>query len=165
MADLVDNQVNANGIQTRANVGRLTNQLRSLKSLLTQGVNFCNKKIAHFRTLLASTQQRTPVFMTEYARGLLERHARCKTKYERVEKGFADLQALETETWEGDNEELDEYLTKMDTESEACFNQFSEVQHSNTELFEKCLTHTAPANPPMTVHLAAQQWVSNLRQI
>ena len=68
MADLVDNQVNANGIQTRANVGRLTNQLRSLKGLLTQEVNFCNKKIAHFCTLMASTQQRTPVFMTEYAR-------------------------------------------------------------------------------------------------
>ena len=65
----------------------------------------------------------------------MECHTRCKTKYDRVEKGFTDLQDLETDTWEGDNEELDEYLTKMDTESEACFNQFSEVQHSNTELF------------------------------
>ena len=61
MAELVDNQVNANGIQTRANVGRLTNQLRSLKGQLTQEINCCYKKIAHFRTLLASTQQRTPI--------------------------------------------------------------------------------------------------------
>ena len=50
MADLVDNQVNANGIQTRANVGRLTIQLRSLKGELTREINFCYKKIAHFRT-------------------------------------------------------------------------------------------------------------------
>ena len=148
-------------------MGRLTNQLRSLKGLLTREVNFCNKKIAHFRTLMASTQQRTPVFMTEYARGLLECHAHCKTKYERVEKGFTNLQALETETWEGDDEELDEYLTRMDTESEACFNQFSEVQYSNIEIFEKCLTLTVPAKPPTTrqtqAALASQQLVSNLR--
>ena len=135
VAGLIDNQVNADDIQTRANAGRLTNQLRSLKGLLTREVNYWNKKIAHFRTLMASTQQRTPVFMTEYAQGLLECHACCKTKYERVEKGFVDLQALETETWESDDEEMDEYLTRMDTESEACFNQFSEVQHNNTELF------------------------------
>ena len=135
MADLVDNQVNANGIQTRANVGRLTIQLRSLKGQLTREINFCYKKITHFRNLLASTQQRTPILMVEYARGILECHARCKTKYDRVEKGFTDLQDLETETWEGDNEELDEYLTKMDTESEACFKQLSEVQHSNDDLF------------------------------
>ena len=68
-----------------------------------------------------------------------------RSKYDRVEKGFTDLQDLETETWEGDNEELDEYLTKMDTESEACFNQFSEVQHSNIEISEKCLTLTVLA--------------------
>ena len=39
--DLIDNQVNANGIQTRANVGRLTNQLRSLKGQLTREIHFC----------------------------------------------------------------------------------------------------------------------------
>ena len=86
MAELINTQVNANGIQTRANVGRLTNQLRSLKGQLTREINLCNKKIAHFRTLLASTQQRTPIIMSEYARGILECYARCKTKYERVEK-------------------------------------------------------------------------------
>ena len=165
-AGLVGTQVNANDIHTRAHAGRLTKQLHSLKGLLTREVNFCNKKIAHFRTLMASTQQRTPVFMTEYARGLLECHTHCKTKYERVEKGFADLQALETETWEGDDEELDEYLIRMDTESEACFNQFSEVQHSNIEIFEKCLTLTLDPQPDRhRLRLASQQWVSNIRQI
>ena len=84
MADLEDNQVNANGIQTRANVGRLTIQLRSLKGQLTREIHFCYKKNAHFRTLLASTQQRTPIIMTEYARGILECHACCKTKYENM---------------------------------------------------------------------------------
>ena len=70
-ADLVDNQVNANDIQTRANLGRLTNQLRSLKGQLTWEINVCYKKIAHFRTLLASTQQKTPILMIEYAKGIL----------------------------------------------------------------------------------------------
>ena len=79
-------------------LGRLTIQLRSMKGLLTREVNFCNTKNAHFRTFMASTQQRTPVVMTEYARGLLECHTRCQTKYDRVEKGFADLQDLETNT-------------------------------------------------------------------
>ena len=128
VADLVGNQVNANDIHTRAHAGRLTNQLRSLKGLLTREVNLCNKKLAHFCTLMASTQQRTPVFMTEYARGLLECHARCKAKYEKVEKGFADMQALDTETWKEDDQDgLEEYLTRMDTESDACNTQLSEV--------------------------------------
>ena len=148
-ADLVGNQVNTNDVRTRANAGRMAIQLRSSKGLLTREVNFCNKKIAHFCTLMASTQQRTPVFMTEYARGLLECHARCKAKYEKVEKGFADLQALETETWEEDDQDgLEEYLTRMDTESEACYKQFSELQSNNIEIFEKCMTLTAPAKPP-----------------
>ena len=92
----------------------------------------------------------------------MECHARCKTKYERVEKGFLDLQDLETEAWIGNDEELDGYLTKMDTESEACFNQFSEVQHSNTELFEKCSTLTAPAKPTMTRQTQAAPSITTL---
>ena len=111
-AGLIGTQVNANDIHTRANAGRLTNQLRSLKGLLTREVNYCNKKIVHFRTLMAAPQQKTQA-MTEYARGLLDCHARCQAKYEQVEKGFADLQALETEIWEVDDHKgLDEFLTK-----------------------------------------------------
>ena len=83
--DLVGNQVNTTDVRTRANAGRLAIQVRSSKGLLTREVNFCNKKIAHFCTLMASTQQRTPVFMTEYAQGLLECQACCQTKYEKVE--------------------------------------------------------------------------------
>ena len=104
-ADLVDNQVNANDIQTRANVGRLTNQLRSLKGQLTQEINFCYKKITHFCTLLASTQQRTQILMVEYARGILECHARCKTRWVEVDNSFADLTALKIETWDKKDDE------------------------------------------------------------
>ena len=118
MAELGDSQVNANMVQTRANVGRLTNSLRNLKG--TQEINNCNKKNAHFKTLLSSTRQGTPVLKTEYARGISECHARCKTRYDRVEKGFTDLQDLESEAWEGSVEELDDYLTKISTESETC---------------------------------------------
>ena len=104
MAELGDSQVNANMVQTRANVGRLTNSLRNLKGQLTREINLCYKKIAHFRTLLSSTWQGTPVLLTEYARGIFECHARCKTRYDRVEKGFTDLQDLESEAWEGSME-------------------------------------------------------------
>ena len=98
---------------------------------------------------MAAPHKRTPVFMTEYARGLLECHACCKSKYEKVEQGFADLQALETETWEEDDHDgLEEFLRRMDTESEACYNQFSEVQSNNIEIFERWMTLTAPAKPP-----------------
>ena len=128
---LVGTQVNANDINTRANAGRLTIRLRSLKGLLTREVNYCNKKIVHFGTLMAAPQQKTQA-MLGYAQGLLDCHARCQAKYEEVEKGFADLQALETETWEVDDHEgLDEFLTKLDTESEACYNKVSEVQSNN----------------------------------
>ena len=38
----------------------------------------------------------------------------------------------------------------MDTESEACYNQFNEVQLSNIEIFENCKTLTAPTKPTTT---------------
>ena len=38
----------------------------------------------------------------------------------------------------------------MDTESEACYNQFSEVQSNNIEIFKRCMTLTAPAKTPTT---------------
>ena len=45
MADLEDSQVNANVVQTRANVGRLTNSLRNLKGQLTKEINNCYEKL------------------------------------------------------------------------------------------------------------------------
>ena len=65
------NQVNVQDINTRANAGRLTKKLRSLKGLLTREVNYCNQKVLHFGTLMAATQQQTQM-MTEYARDLLD---------------------------------------------------------------------------------------------
>ena len=93
---LVGTQVNANDINTRANAGRLTIRLRSLKGLLTREVNYCNNKVLHFGTLMAAPQQKTQ-YMLECAQDLLDFYARCQAKYKEVEKGFADLQALKTE--------------------------------------------------------------------
>ena len=97
MAELGDSQVNANMVQTRANVGRLTNLLLSKKWQLTQQISNCNKQIAFFRTLLSSTRLGTSVVKTEYARGILECHTRCENRFEKVEKGITDLQDLESE--------------------------------------------------------------------
>ena len=147
VAGLVDNQVNVNDIQTRANAGRLTIKLRSLKGLLTREINFCKQKITHFRTLMASTQQRT-FLMTEYARSVLECHARCKTKWVEVDKGFADLKALKIETWDKkDDEGLEQFLTLLNTDYDACYQKVTEVQDSNMEIFEKCWTLTALTTP------------------
>ena len=65
-----------------------------------------------------------------------------------MEKGFADLQALKTETWEEDDDEgLDEFLTRVDTESEACYNKVNEAWSNNQEIFEKFMTLLAPTKP------------------
>ena len=69
-------------------------------------------------------------------------YACCQAKYEEVEKGFADLQALD------DHEGLDEFLTRLDTESVACYNKVNEVRSNNLEIFEKCMTLLAPAKKP-----------------
>ena len=89
--------------------------------------------------------------MTEYAQDLLDCYARCQAKYAEVDNGFADLKALKTETWDEDDDEgLEEFLTWLDTESDACYQKVNEVQHSNIEIFEKCLALTAPVKPPTT---------------
>ena len=149
MAGLEDSQVNAIMVQTRAKAGRLTNSLRNLKGQLTKEVNNCYKKIAHFKTLLSSTRLATSVVKTEYARGLLECHTRCENRFEKVERGIADLQELESEAWEGSVEDLDEFLTKLDTESATCYKQFHDVKADNAETFDTCHTLTAPAKHPM----------------
>ena len=57
----VGNQVDVQDMNTRANAGRLTRRLRSLKGLLTREVNYCNQKVLHFGTLKAATQQQTQI--------------------------------------------------------------------------------------------------------
>ena len=143
----VGNQVNAQDINTRANAGRLARRLRSLKGLLTREVNYCNKKVLHFGTLMAATQQQTQM-MTEYARDLLDCYARCQAKHVEVEKGFVDLVKLKTETWaEDDDEGLEEFITGIDTESDACYKKVNKVRSDNLEIFERCKTLLAPTKP------------------
>ena len=70
------------------------------------------------------------------------------TAIQNVEKCFADLQALKTETWEEEDDEgLDEFLTRVDTESEACYNKVNEAWSNNLEIFDKCMTLLAPTKP------------------
>jgi len=101
----------------------------------------------HFGTLMAAPQQK-PQYMLECARDLLDCYARCQAKYKEVEKGFADLQALKTVTLEEDDDEgLEAFLTRLDTESEACYNKVNEARSNNQEIFKKCMTLLAPTNP------------------
>ena len=124
----VGNQVNVQDINTRANAGRLTKRLRSLKGLLTREVNYSNKFFLHFGTLTAATQQKTQL-MLEYARDLLDCYARCQAKHVEVDKGFVDLVKLKTETWaEDDVEGLVNFLTGIDTESDACYMKVNKVR-------------------------------------
>ena len=122
--------------QTRAKVGRLNNSLRNLKGQLTREVNNCYKKIVHFKTLLSTNRLGTSVVKTEYARGILECHTCCENRFEKVEKGISDLRELECEVWEGSDEDLDEFLTKLDTESDACYKQLHDVKQDNAETFD-----------------------------
>ena len=140
----VGDQVNAQDISTRANAGRLAGGLRSSKGLLIREINYCNQKVLNFGTLMATTQQQTQM-MTEYARDLLDCYARCQAKHVEVEKGFVDLVKLKTETWaEDDDEGLEEFITGIDTESDACYKKVYKVRSDNLEIFEKCKTLLAP---------------------
>ena len=127
MAGPEGSQVNAIIVQTRAKVGRLTNSLRNLKGQLTREVNNCYKKIVHFKTLLSTTRLGTSVVKTEYAQVILESHARCENRFEKVEKGISDLRDLECEVWEGSDQDLDKLLTKLDTDSDVCYKKFHDV--------------------------------------
>ena len=95
--------------------------------------------------LLANT-----VVKTDYARGILDCHTRCKTRYQNLEKGLSDLRELECESWGGSDEELDEILTKLDNDSVVCEKQFNDVKRDNVEIFNTYETLTAAAKPPTT---------------
>ena len=140
MAGLEDSQVNAIMVQTRAQAGRLTN-------VLLQEIKFCYKKIAVFRTFLSSIQQGS-FLLTEQAQGILKCHARCKTRLVEAYTKFADLKALKIETWDKkDDEGLEKVLTLLNSESDVYQQKLEEVQLSNMEIFEKCLTLTALTTP------------------
>ena len=65
-----------------------------------------------------------------------------------LDNKFADLKALKIETWnKKDDEELEKVLTLLNNESDAYQQQLEEVQQSNMEIFEKCLTLTALTTP------------------
>ena len=80
---------------------------------------------------MSTNQLGTSVVKTEYARGILECHTRCENRFEKVERGIADLREL-------------------DTESEACYKQFHDVKADNAETFDTCNTLTVAAKPPTT---------------
>ena len=66
-------------------------------------------------------------------------------------------------------EHLDDFLTKLDTESDACYKQFHDVKADNAETFDTCNTLMAAAKPPTTNNLrlgqASHQWLLNPKQI
>ena len=116
-AEPVEDQVDVQNINTRANANWLIRRLRSLKGLWTREVNYCTQKVEHFRTLMAAAQPQTQM-MIEYARDLLDNYGRCQAKHVEVEKGFVDLIKRKTEIWDIDDDtRLDTFITGIDTNS------------------------------------------------
>ena len=99
----------------------------------------------------------------------MECHTRCENRFEKVEKGISDLRDLECEVWEGSDQDLDELLTKLDTDSDVCYKQFHDVKADNVEIFDNCNTLTTAAKPPTVRQPQAgpsiTQTVLNLKQI
>ena len=144
-AEPVEDQVDVQNINTRANANRLIRRLHSLKGLLTREVNYCTHKVEHFRTLMAAKKPQTQMIIV-YARDLLDNYARCQAKHVEVEKGFVYLIKLKTEMWDiNDDTGLDTFITGIDTESNIYYKKVNKVRSDNLEIFEKCKILLAPA--------------------
>ena len=118
--------------------GRLQRRLRNLKGLLTKDVTACIDKIRHFKTKFLDNSTEITTVQIEYAKDILETRGRCQIRLTNLEKALQQLQEVHCETWEGEDDDLDEALDKLNQDQISYENKFQKITCENDEIIERC---------------------------
>ena len=124
--------------------------LRNLKGLLTREINACNDKIGHFKLRFSDDSTTITLVKIGYAQNIIDNHTRCQIRFVNFEKALEKLRQLQCDTWEGDDEELDAVLEKLNQDLVSYEHQFQRIARENAEVFEMCNTIITPLNPQST---------------
>ena len=93
--------------------GRLQRSLRNLKGLLTQEINASNDKIGHFKLRYSDDSTEITTVQIGYAQNIIDNHTRCQIRFVNLEKALEKLRQIQCDIWEGDDEELDAVVDKL----------------------------------------------------
>ena len=107
---------NGQGTQPRKKeeAGRLQRRVRALKGTLTQSVTSCIDRIKHFKAKYPSDDDtETSTVKIDYAKDILASLDRAHDRYTKLERALEELRMLVSDTWEDEEDELDDALEKL----------------------------------------------------
>ena len=133
-----DNSQGMTQPRMKEEAGRLQRRLRNLKGLLTKDVTACIDKIRHFKTKYPDKSTEITTVEIDYAKDILETYNRCQIRFTNLEKALQQLQEVHCETWEREDDDLDEALDKLNQDQISYENKFQKITRENDEIIERC---------------------------
>ena len=111
---------NGQGSQPRKKeeVGRLQRRVRTFKGNLTQSISSCNNSITYYKTKYPMDDDtEISSVKIDYAKDILASLDCANDRYTKLEKALDELRMLVSDTWEDEDDELEEVLEKLPSNS------------------------------------------------
>ena len=133
-----DNSQGMTQPRMKEEAGRLQRRIRKLKRLLTKEITACIDKIGHFKTKYPDNFTEITTVQIDYAKSILCQRNWCQIRFTNLEKALQQLQEVHCETWEGEDDDLDEALDKLNQDQISYENKFQKITRENDEIIERC---------------------------
>ena len=143
---------NGQGNQPRKKeeAGRLQRRVRALKGSLTRDVNSCIDRIKHFKTKYPTDDAMEISSMKiDYAKDILASLDRAHDRYTKLERALEELGLLVSDTWEEEEDELEEALEKLALDHVPYETKYLKMTRDHDDTIELCksvLSASIPKN-------------------
>ena len=143
---------NGQGNQPRKKeeAGRLQRRVRALKGSLTRDVNSCIDRIKHFKTKYPTDDTMEISSMKiDYAKDILASLDRAHDRYTKLERALEELGLLVSDTWEEEEDELEEALEKLALDHVPYETKYLKMTRDHDDTIERCksvLSASIPKN-------------------
>ena len=135
-----DNSQGKSQPRMKEEAGRLQRRLRNLKGLLTKDVTACIDKIRHFKTKYPDNSTEITTVQIDYVEDITDNLMRCQTRFTDIKKVIEELRMLLCDIWEGEDNELDKALEKLNQDLVLQENKVKKIKRENEEIFNMLST-------------------------
>ena len=130
--------------------GRLQRRVRALKGNLTQSISSCIDRIKYYKTKYPTDDDtETSTVKIDDARGILDSLNRANDRYTKLEKILEELGILVADTWENEENELDDALEKIASDHVTYETKYLKMTRDHDDTIERCksvLSASIPKN-------------------
>ena len=132
---------NGQGTQPRKKeeAGRLQRRVRALKGNLTQSISSCINRIKYYKTKYPMDDNtETSTVKIDYARDILASLDRANDRYTKLEKALEELRMLVSDTWEDEEDELENALEKLASDFVPYKTKYLKMTRDHDDTVERC---------------------------